>query len=69
MAPDGNDTVTVAVLEIKLAHLDERARERHQEAMRRWDKHEGEHKEEAVAFGKVCERVADLELAQVARRG
>lgn len=61
MMDNGNDAVTVAVLTTELRHLDERSSERHDELVRRFDRHEEDHKEQAGAFDRICDRLTALE--------
>ena len=58
---DDNDRVTIAVLKTELTHLDKRSDERHQELVRRFDRHEEDHKEEAETFKAACNRITNLE--------
>lgn len=64
MVQDANGRVTIAVLKSEMRHLDERSRERHEELVRRFDRHEADHRAQSESFEKVCERVAEIEKWQ-----
>jgi len=61
---EDTQALSVALLKKETEHLDELARLRHQELIRRWDRHETDHKVYAKAFTRVCERVAEIETQQ-----
>lgn len=71
MQPRPDDHVTVAVLEIKLAHLDERNRERHDDLIARLERHEATQRKQAEllsqAMDNICDRVNSLEHWRIQR--